>query len=248
MGVLLSLFDYTGAWSRPFEEAGWTVVQVDLKHGHDVHAFTARGLYADFQGYESIDGILAAPPCTDFACSGAAHFAAKDADGRTSASVRLVYQALRTVELFKPDFWALENPIGRLPRLVPELGARSLVFDPCDFAGYTDPSADDLDRLDSLRGVVERGERLSAESVELVKHVGAYTKRTVLWGRFKAPTPHRIEPVRCTAQGSWLQALGGSSERTKAERSVTPAGFARAFCEAQIGAAVQTAPELAMAA
>ena len=33
----------------------------------------------------------------------------------------------------RPKFWALENPVGRLRRLRPELGDPRLVFDPCDF-------------------------------------------------------------------------------------------------------------------
>ena len=39
MKTLLSLFDYSGQWSAPFADAGWTVVQVDIKHGHDIKKF-----------------------------------------------------------------------------------------------------------------------------------------------------------------------------------------------------------------
>ena len=64
-----------------------------------------------------IHAILAACPCTDFAVSGARHFAAKDADGRTVSSVKLVHQTLRTIEYFKPAVWAIENPVGRIEKL-----------------------------------------------------------------------------------------------------------------------------------
>ena len=33
---LLSLFDYTGNWSRPYREAGWHVVQIDILLGQDI--------------------------------------------------------------------------------------------------------------------------------------------------------------------------------------------------------------------
>lgn len=59
-----------------------------------------------------------------------------------------------------------------------------------------------------------------------------YTKRTCLWGRFTPPTKTPVEPIRSCSQGSWLQQLGGKSEKTKLLRSVTPAGFARSFFEA----------------
>lgn len=59
-----------------------------------------------------------------------------------------------------------------------------------------------------------------------------YTKKTLVWGHFNEPAPHPVEPVRVCSQGSWLQKLGGKSERTKRLRSTTPPGFARAFFEA----------------
>lgn len=43
------------------------------------------------------------------------------------------------------------------------------------------------------------------------------------------PEPRRLEPIRVCSQGSWVQRLGGKSERTKELRSMTPDGFARAF-------------------
>tara|TARA_R100000687_G_C6394269_1_gene138780 strand:+ start:130 stop:447 length:318 start_codon:yes stop_codon:yes gene_type:complete len=44
-------------------------------------------------------------------------------------------QVLRCVELFGPEFWAIENPVGRLPKLIPSLG-KPWYFNPCD---YGDP-------------------------------------------------------------------------------------------------------------
>lgn len=57
----------------------------------------------------------------------------------------------------------------------------------------------------------------------------AYTKKTALWGEFNEPVRTPVEPIRACAQGSWVQKLGGKSERTKELRSATPMGFARAF-------------------
>ena len=33
--TILSLFDYSGAWPKPYLDAGYEVIQVDLKHGDD---------------------------------------------------------------------------------------------------------------------------------------------------------------------------------------------------------------------
>jgi hypothetical protein len=120
--VVLSLFDLTGKWSEPWESAGYNVfrfdIQADPEMG-DVNSFSTDFFgdwFGDFEG-QDIYAILAACPCTDFASSGARHFAAKDKDGRTVASVRLVQQTLATIEYFKPAVWAIENPVGRIEKL-----------------------------------------------------------------------------------------------------------------------------------
>lgn len=264
-GIVLSLCDFTGAWSAPFIDRGYTVVRVDPMHdagrmttegttvagsmavarmadgGYSIAA-TARQLADMLAGHSDpvgrldafltvfgvlpatyqptrVVGVLMAPPCTAFAGSGARWWKAKDADGRTEEAVSIVIDCWRVMQLTDPLWWALENPVGRLERLVPELqGVRKFIFDPCDFAGMADdPIAE------------------------------AYTKRTCLWGEFTPPhkAPHlRIEPHMVekrrrdgrVVRGSWMWAtLGGKSERTKALRSKTPVGFARAFAMAQEG-------------
>lgn len=120
--IVLSLFDLSGEWSKPWEEAGYQVYRFDIQADPevgDVNNFSTDFFgdwFGDFDGMD-IYAILAACPCTDFAVSGARHFAAKDADGRTVASVRLVHQTLATIEYFKPAVWAIENPVGRIEKL-----------------------------------------------------------------------------------------------------------------------------------
>jgi hypothetical protein len=120
--IVLSLFDMTGEWSNPWEEAGYQVyrfdIQTDPEMG-DVNKFSSEffnDVFGVFEG-QDIYAVLAACPCTDFASSGARHFAAKDADGRTVESVELVRQTLATIEYFKPSVWAIENPVGRIEKL-----------------------------------------------------------------------------------------------------------------------------------
>ena len=120
--VVLSFFDYTGEWSRPWEEAGYEVWRFDIQRDEevgDVNAFCVdffSDWFSDFDGKE-IYAILAACPCTDFSSCGAKHFAAKDADGRTLKSIRLVHKTLAAIEYFKPPVWAIENPVGRIEKL-----------------------------------------------------------------------------------------------------------------------------------
>jgi len=198
--TVLSLFDHSGNWSRPYAEAGANVVQIDIKLGVDIMDLDRAWLTEKvLEKYGVVDGILAAPPCTDFASSGARYWPAKDQSGQTARSLELVRQVLRCVEFLKPDWWTMENPVGRLNTLLPELKKFGPWYcDPCDFG---DP----------------------------------YTKRTGLWGRYTPPLPllvggdRAVTPVRACPQGSWMQKLGGKSEKTKTLRSATPMGFAYSF-------------------
>jgi len=201
MKTLLSLYDHSGQWSAPFARAGWNVVQWDIKHvaDHftthcDIFDACAEYIYQHiFDNFGTVDGIIAAQPCTDFASSGARWWAGKDADGTTDVSVRMAYITLAIIELCKPNFWTLENPIGRIHKLVKELGKPAMYFNPCDFG---DP----------------------------------YTKKTALYGTFN--TNLVKTPVEPTEGSKMWRLYGGKSERTKELRSVTPEGFANAFCDA----------------
>jgi hypothetical protein len=203
--VILSLFDLTGSWSKPWEEAGYQVYRFDIqddstyedwetgeeKRIGDVMNFSTEFFNSIFGSFDGNDvyGVLAACPCTDFASSGARHFAAKDADGRTIQSIKLVQMTRATIEFFKPMVWAVENPVGRIEKLT-GLPPWRLSFDP--------------------------------------NHLGdPYTKKTLLWGRFNADLP--IAPVEATEGSKMWSQYGGSSLRTKNARSATPEGFAYAF-------------------
>lgn len=177
MIAVLSLCDFTGEWSRPYREAGYDVRQVDIKHGQDVRLFEALPY--------PVRGVLAAPPCTHFAASGARWWADKG-DAAVLEGLAVVDACLRIVAVHRPQWWVLENPIGRLARY---LGEPRFSFDPAD---YGDP----------------------------------YTKRTCLWGDFQIPMKAPVEAV----EGSKMHRLPPSPDRA-ALRSVTPAGFARAFFE-----------------
>jgi hypothetical protein len=154
MPVILSLFDYSGRWSDPYRKAGYDVYQADIKLDIDVLSLEPSEL-----PFSEVYGILAAPPCTDFAGSGAQYWKAKDEDGRTEQSLALIDKTLSLVDYYKPVFWALENPVGRLPKLRPAIGT-PWYFNPNEFAGWLD------------------GEEAERER---------YTKRTGLWGTFNKP-------------------------------------------------------------
>lgn len=239
MKTVLSLFDKTGGWSGPYRNAGYDVTEVDIQNWQPIDVNDVDSAETALDMFGSPDIILAAPPCTDFAVSGAQYWKKKDESGQTAKSLQLVYQVKRLIDLFDPTdeeyiaengslIWALENPVGRIAELA-GLG-KAWYFDPCDFAGYLNPGADVIAKLDRIRA--KNGEGVTAREVDFVMKWNAYTKKTGLWGNFTKPAIKRIEPVRVCPQGSPLQRKGGKSQATKNFRSATPGGFSKAFFEA----------------
>jgi hypothetical protein len=172
--VILDLCSGSGSWSQPYVEAGYDVRHIELESGGDVRLLRHQG---------PVHGILCAPPCCHFASSGARWWASKGQKALLDG-LAVVDACLRVVTTHQPQWWALENPVGRLRHY---LGEPALTFDPCD---YGDP----------------------------------YTKKTLLWGSFQAPT--------CTPVSGRLGYIHRMSSSWKRQRSVTPPGFARAFFKA----------------
>ncbi len=119
--IILDLCSGSGNWSKPYSDAGYEVILVDEKNGEDVRLFERRGF---------IYGILAAPPCTVFAASGARWQRSKE---EMIEGLSVVDACLRLIFVCKPKWWALENPIGNLTKYI---GPPRLYFQPWE---YGDP-------------------------------------------------------------------------------------------------------------
>ena len=174
--LILDVCGGTGSWSQPYRDAGYTVVVLDPE------AFTDSAGGAAIVGGDGdvcnpryhvkgcfgmpVHGILLAPPCTEFAGSGARWWKGK-AENNPELLVNAIKVALacrNLVDVHKPVWWSLENPVGRLSGFLHERHVAT--FNPCDFAGYV---------------ANERSQQ--------------YTKRTCLWGSFTMPTKDHREPV-----------------------------------------------------
>jgi hypothetical protein len=100
--IILDLCGGTGAWSKPYKEAGYDVRLVTLPEHNVLSYIPPKNVY----------GILAAPPCTEFSL-------AKNSRPRDFASaleivnacLHIIWQC-RIHNVLK--FWALENSCGYL--------------------------------------------------------------------------------------------------------------------------------------
>ena len=120
--IILDLCGGTGAWSRPYADAGYDVRLVTLPDA-DVRMM-------EFPG--GVHGILVGPPCTHLAASGARWWQAKGPSVLLEA-LSVADACCRLVLMCKPKWWAMENPVGRLRRFY---GPPTMMFNPCD---YGDP-------------------------------------------------------------------------------------------------------------
>jgi hypothetical protein len=122
--TIISLCDGGGSWSQPYVDAGYNVQRVDLTQGYDVRRYKMpKG---------KVHGVLAAPPCTEFALSGARWWFEKGHEPLMEG-LSVVDACLRLVLMCEPEWWCLENPVGRLYRWI---GKPAMYFQPCD---YGDP-------------------------------------------------------------------------------------------------------------
>lgn len=172
--IILDLCAGSGAWSRPYVDAGYDVRLVTYP-GRDVREYRAPS---------NVHGILAAPPCTMFSLSGNRW---KRSTEQMIEALQVADACIRIREECDPAWWALENPAGILSRVI---GKPLLKFQPYEFS---DP----------------------------------YQKETWIWGFFQQPAATGCAgPID---QRIW--SMSPSEDRAD-KRSVTPAGFARAFMEA----------------
>lgn len=207
--IILDLCGGTGSWSKPYEEAGYKVINITLPDYNvenvefDTHAMIFEGqkkydrltvLYSD------VHGILAAPPCTEFS------MAKTTAPRDFVKGLEIVNACMKIIQVCRLrgnlKFWAIENPMGFLRQF---LGKPPLTFNPCD---YGDPYTKKTDLWGYYNLPKQSKVNLSQEMID----------RCAINNR---PLPSLPEGYR--PPDGRLQA---------ARRAITPPSFAQAFYKA----------------
>ncbi len=128
-GVILDLCGGSGNWSKPYAEADYDVLLIDIQLPDRCGAVFGDVAHLERLPFRVI-GVLAAPPCTMFSRAGNRWIRSP---AQMAEALRVVDACLRIVKVHEPDWWALENPVGKLSRY---LGPPRMTFNPCD---YGDP-------------------------------------------------------------------------------------------------------------
>ena len=209
--IILDLCGGTGAWSRPYANAGYDVRNISSPE-YDVRTY---------QPPAGVSGILAAPPCTEFSVSGVRWWKSKPPELLIEA-IEVVRACLRIIRESNPEWWALENPVGRLRRCVPEIGKWRYTFQPyeygdpwtkrtCIWGEHNIPIKNPVESVGSYQG---SGHTAHGKTLGIVDHPLMLLKPDAIF----------LPP-------DWIHKLPPSADRSTL-RSITPSGFAKAFYEA----------------
>ncbi len=167
MKTVLSLCDHSGNAVKPWADAGYNCICVDLRHEEISQEGNITFIGADVRNWKLPEHdyafVFAFPPCTDLAVSGARWFKDKGLEALYEA-LGIVIACKKLCEQANAPY-AIENPISTLATYWRK---PDYMFNPCDYAGY-------LDDPDSE----------------------AYTKKTCLWvgNGFRIPEPLPVFPV-----------------------------------------------------
>lgn len=209
--IILDLCGGTGAWSKPYADAGYKVFNLTLPYYNVVVKSSLPSEVIMAIQDNNVYGILAAPPCTMFSIARNDKTANTERDLRKGMQIvqgclDLIYEC--QYKKFRKGtglkFWALENPAsGYLHRY---LGKPAMVFEPCDYGDpYTKKTALWGNFNEPIKNPVKptRG--------TMVKHAS----------HFKDLKP--VDP-------KYQKDLGKDTRTIR--RSITPEGFAQAFFKA----------------
>ena len=139
-GLVLSLCDRTGHMVKPWAEAGYACMTVDLRPPLHAIPNVAR-IQADICRFlpprMTYAAVFAFPPCTDLAVSGARWFAEKGLHG-LSRALEVVEACVRLCE-WSGARWMLENPVSTLASYWRK---PDFIFNPCEYGAYLSPPGD----------------------------------------------------------------------------------------------------------
>jgi hypothetical protein len=121
--IILDLCGGTGAWSRPYREAGYDARLITLPD-NDV---------LTYEPPENVYGILAAPPCTQFSLARTTASTPRNFDDGMAIVQTCLCIIWKCRKEHKLGFWAMENPRGLLRQF---LGQPAFEFEQWEFGDH----------------------------------------------------------------------------------------------------------------
>lgn len=117
--LVFDFFSGTGSSTQAFEDAGHTVIKVELDtqfEAHERDILTLSAIYL-IHTYGKPDFIWASPPCTSFSIAAISHHRNPDGTAKSSTAYlgdMLLSKTLGLIDLLNPTYWLMENPRGMM--------------------------------------------------------------------------------------------------------------------------------------
>ena len=202
--VILDLCGGTGAWSKPYQDAGYNVIIITLPE-NDVLTYNPP---------DNVYGILAAPPCTEFSPinrnkykKGEAFF---DFDKhKNNINTDILNACIRIIRKCDPVFYAIENPCGLMRKY---MGVPNFSFQPYQFGD----------------GWTKKTDIWGKFKVPQFSHTWDSCPKLNLYVRPSRKRPS-IAFLHKASQAKIPQLAGFYVDNDAAFRAITPPGFASAF-------------------
>lgn len=137
--LIFDFFSGTGSSTQAFEDAGHTVIKVELDEYFQAHERDIMGLSAQYllDTYGQPDFIWASPPCTAFSVASIGHHWNIDKTPKTeeaSFNQLLVAKTLELIKELNPRLgWLMENPRGMLRTLPVVAGLKRRTITYCTY-------------------------------------------------------------------------------------------------------------------
>jgi hypothetical protein len=202
--IILDLCGGSGAWSKPYRDAGYDVRLITLPE-YDV---------LNYEPPENVYGVLAAPPCTEYSIVNRDRYITGqyffDFDKyKNSINTDILNACLKIIEKCNPVFYAIENPCGLMRKY---LGRPQFSFQPYQFGDGWSKKTDIWGNFNTP---------VVTHTWETCPKINLYTR------------PNRKKPCitfcHKSAKALIPQFDDFEADSDAAFRAITPPGFARAF-------------------
>ncbi len=217
--IILDLCGGTGAWGKPYRDAGYAVRLITLPD-YDVTKVVFSNDYMAFKKqsgddmcikYADVYGILAAPPCTEFSVAKGSR--PRDFVGGmvvVRACLEIIWHCRISGGL---KFWALENPVGFLRQF---LGVPAYQFEQWQFGESRVKRTDIWGYFNIPKPLVKD------KPADLVTQMPKGRTNARDWAKTDCPPEY----------AEYICQFNNHDAKRAALRAITPPGFAEAFYKA----------------